>query len=87
MSDKLSEESRARRRRTQELVSIGARLDSKISHSAGTGAAHQNQVLGEFKATLKDDNANEQTKTRARKALDASNSGTEPLPQSKSKQE
>ncbi|KAL0575993.1 hypothetical protein V5O48_005993 [Marasmius crinis-equi] len=53
-----------------------------MSSNAGTGDAHTNQVLGGYKATLKNDNASEEAKDHAREVLEEHGASTEPLPQS-----
>ncbi|KAK1223799.1 hypothetical protein PQX77_013323 [Marasmius sp. AFHP31] len=53
-----------------------------MSSNSGTGDAHTNQVLGGYKATLKNDNASEEAKQHAREVLEEHGAGTEPLPQS-----
>ncbi|KAJ8084182.1 hypothetical protein AAF712_001042 [Marasmius tenuissimus] len=53
-----------------------------MSSNAGTGDAHQNQVLGGYKATLKNKNASDEAKEHAREVLEENNASTEPLPQS-----
>ncbi|KAJ8084207.1 hypothetical protein AAF712_001065 [Marasmius tenuissimus] len=53
-----------------------------MSTNSGTGDAHTNQVLGGYKATLKNDNASEEAKEHAREVLEEHGASTEPLPQS-----
>ncbi|KAK7058826.1 hypothetical protein VNI00_001450 [Paramarasmius palmivorus] len=54
-----------------------------MSSNSGTGDAHTNQVLGGYKATLKNDNASEEAKQHAREVLDEHGASAEPLPQSR----
>ncbi|KAL0575995.1 hypothetical protein V5O48_005995 [Marasmius crinis-equi] len=53
-----------------------------MSTNAGTGDAHTNQVLGGYKATLKNKNASDEAKEHARQVLEEHGASTEPLPQS-----
>ncbi|KAJ8084183.1 hypothetical protein AAF712_001043 [Marasmius tenuissimus] len=54
-----------------------------MSSNSGTGDAHTNQVLGGYKATLKNKNASDEAKEHARAVLEEHGASTEPLPQSK----
>ncbi|ESK98347.1 conidiation-specific protein 6 [Moniliophthora roreri MCA 2997] len=54
-----------------------------MSSNSGTGDAHLNQVLGGYKATLKNENASDDAKQHAREVLDEHGASAEPLPQSR----
>ncbi|KAJ3896599.1 hypothetical protein GG344DRAFT_71895 [Lentinula edodes] len=81
-NDNASDE--AKDRATERLREMGDDFENKTSRgSAGTGDAHQNQVLGGYKATLHNDKAGEAAKAHAREVLDNANVSEEPLPQSR----
>ncbi|KAF9012239.1 hypothetical protein BDZ89DRAFT_481874 [Hymenopellis radicata] len=71
----------ARERASERLQNMDVQYTDKDPNASkqGTGDAHTNQVLGGYKATLKNDNAGEEAKAHARDVLDEHGASYEPM--------
>ncbi|KIK54205.1 hypothetical protein GYMLUDRAFT_177610 [Collybiopsis luxurians FD-317 M1] len=71
----------AKDKASDRLQEMGASFENKTDTSgkADTGDAHQNHVIGGFKATLNNDKTGDQAKAHAREVLD--NTDGESVPQ------